>query len=52
MKKFDVVKLVSVTAAVLGVAGTLLSGWASQKTMDKTIATKVEEALAKKALES
>ena len=45
--KIDVVKVVSVTASVLGVIGTLLSGWAGQKQTEATIDKKVAEAMSK-----
>lgn len=45
--KIDVVKVVTVTASVLGIAGTLLSGWAGQKQNEATIEKKIAEALSK-----
>lgn len=46
--KINVVKVVNVAATVLGIAGTLLSGWAGQKTMKENIAKEVSKALAEK----
>lgn len=40
------VKVASVLGMALGLAGTLVSNWAGQKSMDDTIAKKVAEALA------
>lgn len=42
----NIVKIASIAGTVLGIAGTLISGWAGQKSMDETIAKKVNEALA------
>lgn len=39
------VQVVSIVGTVLGIAGTLLSSWAGQKTTKETIAKEVEEAL-------
>lgn len=50
--KIDVIKVVSVIGTLLGVAGTLVSSYATQKQQDETIAKKVAEALAKQAEES
>ena len=48
MKKIDVVKIVGIAGTVLGVASTFLGNWATQKTMDETVAKKVAEALKSK----
>ena len=40
------VKVVGFAATILGFAATMLTGWSQQKTMEKTIDEKVEEALA------
>lgn len=50
--KLDVVKVVGYAATGLGIAGTLLANWASEKKTDNTIAEKVSEALAKQTKES
>ena len=42
-KKIDVVKVVSITGTVLGLAATLLTGWSQQKNIEKNIAEKVNE---------
>lgn len=47
--KFNIVKVASIAGTVLGIAGTLLSGWAGQKTMKQTVSKQVSEALAKQA---
>jgi hypothetical protein len=41
--KIDVVKVVSITGTVLGLAATLLTGWSQQKNLEKNIAEKVSE---------
>lgn len=46
--KVNVVKVVGVAGTVLGLAGTLLSSWVTQKKMDETIEKKVTEALLNK----
>ena len=46
MKKIDIVKVVNIVGTVLGIASTLLSGWAGQKATKDTIAEQVAEALA------
>lgn len=46
-KKIDVVKVIGVTATIMGMASTALSGWVNNKNMEKTIAEKVAEALSK-----
>jgi hypothetical protein len=45
----NIVKVASIAGTVLGIAGTLISGWAGQKTTQETIEKKVAEALAEKA---
>lgn len=42
----NIVKIASICGTLLGIAGTLVSGWAGQKAMDQTVAKKVAEALA------
>ena len=44
-KKIDVVKVVSITGTVLGLAATLLTGWSQQKNIEKNIAEKVIEVI-------
>ena len=50
--KINIVKVVQITGTVLGVASTLLSGWAGQKSMNSAVAKEVAKALAKQAKES
>lgn len=45
----NIVKIASIAGTVLGIAGTLVSTWAGQKSMDETIEKKVLEALANQA---
>ena len=45
----NIIKIASIAGTVLGIAGTLISSWAGQKSMDETIAQKVNEALANQA---
>jgi hypothetical protein len=45
---FNIVKVVNVVGSVLGIAGTLLTGWAGQKAMKENIAKEVAKALAEK----
>lgn len=47
MKKIDIVKVMSIGGTILGIAGTLISGYASNKEMARTVEEKVAEALAK-----
>lgn len=47
-KKFDAVRLVGIVGMLLGGAATLVSSWAQEKQMEKTIEEKVDEALAKR----
>lgn len=47
MKKVDIVKVMSIGGTILGIAGTLISGYASNKEMARTVEEKVAEALAK-----
>lgn len=48
----NIVKVANIAGTVLGIAGTLLTGWAGQKTAKETIAKQVAEALANQAKES
>jgi hypothetical protein len=47
--KIDIVKVASIAGTVLGIIGTVVSGWAGRKTMDETITKRVTEALAEQA---
>ena len=47
MKKINAVGIVSIAGTVLGLAGTLLSGWATNKKMNATIEKEVAKALNK-----
>lgn len=47
--KINIVKVASIAGTVLGIAGTLISGWAGQKTMQDTVAKQVAEALGNQA---
>ena len=47
MKKIDMVKILSITGTILGMAGTALSSYASDKNMEKLINEKVIEAIDK-----
>lgn len=47
--RIDIVKVVNIAGTVLGIAGTVLSAWAGQKTMNRNIAKEVSKALADKA---
>ena len=44
--KINIVKVANIAGTVLGIAGTLLTGWAGQKAAKETIAKQVAEALA------
>ena len=44
--KINIVKVASVMGTVLGLEGTLISGWAGQQATKKEIAKQVAEALA------
>lgn len=46
--KFNIVKVANVAGTVLGIAGTILTGWAGQKAAKETIAKQVAEAVAEK----
>lgn len=50
MKGFDTIKLVSLGATLLGLAGTLLSGWASEKKMQEQIEEEVQKQLESKEI--
>lgn len=41
------IKIIGLTASLLGIGATLLSDWVSEKKMDEKIGEKVAEALAK-----
>ena len=47
MKKIDMVKILSITGTILGMAGSALSSYASDKNMEKLINEKVKEAIDK-----
>ena len=47
--KINIVKVANIAASVLGIAGTILSGWAGQKTMKESVAKEVSKALAERA---
>lgn len=49
--KMNIVKTVSIIGTLLGVAGTLVSNWASKQTMNETIQKEVAKALAKQIKE-
>lgn len=46
--KSKLIKVLGLTASVIGVAATLLSDWVNEQKMDEKIEEKVNEALAKK----
>jgi hypothetical protein len=46
---FPIVKVLSIAGTVLGIAGTVVSSYAGQKTQEATIEKKVAEALANQA---
>lgn len=50
--KFPIVKVLSIAGTVLGIAGTVVSGIASQKTQEAKINEAVAKALADQARES
>lgn len=43
---FNIVKVVNIAGTVLGIASTIISGWAGQKTMKEAVAKEVAKALA------
>lgn len=43
--KIDVIKIIGIVGTVMGMTATLLSNYANDKTMEKTINEKVNEAL-------
>ncbi len=45
----NIVKVAQIAGTVFGIAGTLLSTWAGQKTAKETIAKQVAEAIANQA---
>lgn len=45
LEKVDAIKIIGIAGTVLGMAATLLSGYASEKNMEKTINEKVNEAM-------
>lgn len=47
MKKIDMIKVISITGTILGMAGTALSSYASDKNMEKLVNEKVKEAIEK-----
>lgn len=53
MAKSDtVIKIVSLVAMGLGIAGNVISGWASNQAMKSTVAKEVADALAESVKES
>lgn len=46
--KSKMIKVLGLTASIIGVAATLLSDWVNEQKMDEKIEEKVNEALAKK----
>lgn len=44
------IKILGLTATVVGMGATLVSGWVADKKMDETIGKKVAEALTKKEI--
>lgn len=47
----NIVKVAKVTGMLLGIAGTMISTWANNKSTDDTIAKKVADAFAEQAKE-
>lgn len=47
MKKIDMIKILSITGTILGMAGSALSSYASDKNMEKLINEKVKDAIDK-----
>lgn len=47
LKKIDIAQMVGFGAMVLGAAATLLSNWANERNMERTIDEKIEERFAK-----
>jgi len=47
--KINIVKVASIAGTVLGIAGTLISGWAGNKATKEAIAKQVAEALAEQS---
>ena len=50
--KMDWIKVISFAGTLLGMAGTVASGYAQQKDMTRTIDQKVAEAISKVKIES
>lgn len=50
--KSNIIKVLGLTASVIGVAATLLSDWVNEQKMDEKIEEKVNEALALKYKEN
>lgn len=46
--KINVVKVISVAGTILGLIGTLASGWSRDKAMEETVKKEVEKALQNK----
>ena len=46
--KSKMIKVLGLTASIIGVAATLLSDWVNERKMDEKIEEKVNEALAKR----
>lgn len=49
MKIGTIVKVANIAATLLGVAGTVLSGWAGQKAMQDSVAKEVAKAFAEQS---
>lgn len=52
MKKVDIVKVLGLVGMALGGIATLIGNWAQEKTTERMIEEKVNEALANKYLEN
>lgn len=50
--KNDIVRILGIAGTILGMAASLLSGWANEKKMEQTVDKKVKEALAEKNKEN
>ena len=49
MKKFDMVKVITVVGTVMSLAGTLCSSWAGDQRLKDTVQKQVDEALKNQA---
>ena len=45
LEKVDAIKLIGIAGTVLGIASTLISGYASEQNLNKIVNEKVEEAM-------